>query len=66
MDTFEDDRRALINSRTVVAHGYVCDDLLKNRPSLLEFLVLCFCSLKLGAKFLDKSSSMVSRALQLT
>jgi len=59
MNVFEDNRRAFNNPRTVVAHGYVCDDLLENRLSFLEFLVLCLRSLKLGAKFLGESSSMV-------
>lgn len=66
MNTFEDDMRALNDSRTVVAHSYVCNNLLENRSSFLEFLVLCFCSLKLGAKFLGKSSSVVVMARQLT
>lgn len=56
MNTFEDNRRALNNVHTVVAHGYVCNNLLENRPSFLKFLVLCFRGLKLGAKFLGRKA----------
>lgn len=38
---------------TVIAHRYICNDLLKYRLTLLKLLVLGLGSVKLGTEFLQ-------------